>query len=158
MQKQLAGIFLGAGLAMAATAQAGDYKHKDWPVQNDGTGIYSFTDAGKARAVSLCAAYYTADVQVMDEKGTASGNYGQIIRAHEVTMRDAYRSKYTGGQQAMDEMVKDMIWHFGNAAQYKAYQEFKDSANMSCESYALETGVVTGAYLDSFNEKLLSGL
>jgi hypothetical protein len=149
----LAAVATACGIAMA-----GDYNHKDWPVRNDGNGIYAFTDAGQAKAVSLCTAFYTADIQEMDKHGNANTAYGQIIRSHEVTMRDAYATAYNGTAAEMDELVKDMIWHFGNAAQYKAFQEFKDSANMACESYALDNGLVTLDYINSFNDTLLGGV
>ena len=143
---------------LVSTAIAGDYNHKDWPVRNDGSGIYAFTAGGQTNAVPLCAAFYTADVQEMDKHGNAASAFGQIIRTHEVTMRDAYVAKYNGGAAQMDGMVEDMIWHFGNSAQYKAFQEFKDSVNMACEAYALDNAIVSMDYINSFNDKLLGGV
>lgn len=158
MYTRVASMVVAIGMSLTVSANAGDYKHKDWPVANDGSGIYSFTNTGESRAIALCTAYYTADVNIMNESGSATSVYGQVIQSHETTMRDAYEGKYTGDLPKMDELIKDMVWHFGNSAQYGNYQEFKDSANMACEGYAVDTGVITLEYLNSFNDKLLSGL
>ncbi len=146
-----------AAVALGATASAGDYSHDAWPVANDGNGVYSFTDAGQAKAVSLCAAFYAADIKAMDEHGIAGG-YGQVVRAHASVMLDAYKAKFSGGEAELDQLASDMIWHFGNSAQYGSFQEFKDSANMACESYAVQMSIISPEYLNGFNDKLLAAL
>lgn len=154
MIKYLVSSLAGATLLVGA-AQAGDYNHKDWPVSKDANGVYAFTAAGKSRAVPLCTAYYTADVMVMDKHQNTTSQYGQLIRAHEEKMRDAYKARYSGGAAKLGELVKDMEWHFGNSAQYGVFQEFKDSANMACEGFAVENGIVTAAYMDGFMNQLM---
>lgn len=153
-----AGIMAGAAaFAVTGTAMAEGYNHKDWPVAKNANGTYSFTSAGQSKAVPLCTAYYRADIEVMDKHNNTTSNYGQLIRDHAVTMRDAYASRYTGGEAAMVELTKDMVWHFGNSAQYGVFQEFKDSANMACEEYAVSQNIVSGEYLNSFMDRLLAG-
>ncbi|MGV6801169.1 MAG: hypothetical protein ACWA5L_04535 [bacterium] len=156
MLKYLFSIILATAI-MNIGVQAGEYNHKDWPVHKNQDGIYTFTSSGKTKAISLCTAYYMADLKVMDEHGTAT-RYNQLIHSYTTKMRDSYRARYTGGDEALGELVKDMEWHFANSAQYGAFQEFKDSANMACESYAVENQIVSIDYIDGFNEQLLSAL
>ncbi|MCI5044618.1 MAG: hypothetical protein MRY72_07945 [Aquisalinus sp.] len=150
--------FAVLAVALAGTAAAADYEHEAWPVENNGEGIYAFTDTGKASAIPLCTAFYAADLKAMAEFNEQKTAYSAVIEEHAQTMFTAYRSKFTGSEDDLSILTTDMTWHFGNAAQYGNYQEFKDSANMACESYAVNNDVVTFDYLSSFNDELLSAL
>lgn len=150
--------FAAVSVELVGAAAADDYEHEAWPVANNGEGIYAFTESGKSQAVPLCTAFYAADLKAMAEFSEQKTAYSEVIEEHAQTMFTAYRSKFSGSDDDLSILTTDMTWHFGNAAQYGNYQEFKDSANMACESFAVNNDVVTFDYLSSFNDELLSAL
>jgi hypothetical protein len=147
-----------AGLAgaafMAGSAAIAGYDNPAWPVRQISEGIYEFTPEGKADAVNFCTGYYTADVISREEHASNETAFGSIVKAHSVHMRDAFAGRFTGDQARRDQLTKDLTWHFANAAQYEAYQDFRDGSEQVCEGYALENGLIDQSYMDDFFARL----
>ncbi len=145
--------FIAAGSLLIGVAQAG-YENAGWPIQQKADGSYGFTKTGKAGAVNYCTGFYAADVKSRLEHSEGETEFGKLIRAHSVHMRDAYQAKYTGDQAALDKLITDLEWHFANSAQHEAYQDFRDGSEQACEAYALENAIITPAYMDGFIAQL----
>ncbi len=143
-----------AGAALTISAAAAGYDNPAWPVRQVSEGVYEFTAEGKAQAINFCTGYYTADVISREEHASNETSFGAIVKAHSVHMRDAFAARFTGDQAARDQWTKDLTWHFANAAQYEAYQDFRDGSEQVCEDYALENGLVDQAYMDDFFARL----
>ncbi len=145
---------LASAAIMAGNAAAAGYDNPAWPIRQVAEGIYEFTPEGKANAINFCTGYYTADVISREEHASNETAFGKIVKAHSVHMRDAFAARFTGDQAERDQLTKDLTWHFANAAQYEAYQDFRDGSEQVCEGYALKNGLVEQSYMDDFFARL----